>query len=402
MRSFAGHQKNGNQAAADANTIIGDKMIFVHTSGALADGWPAKDDHHEIVLQSSKQCLPMIRFDQGLIHHNEGKAMVEYIKSQLQQIMNTHFNRNLKPNGPNAITDALLLKSNNRGGLSRAAATGVSSRPVRVSRAVQMPPMPMPPSAPALPAQSFINWAPNAGTLTQSILLQQAMSIQQPMMLMHQPVLTPRPMPMQQLTPMSPSAPALPAQSFNNGAPNAGTSNQSIPVQQPMPMQQLTPMPPSAKVHPVVPMQQTMPMPAAGTSTFVSNVLTSTSNPLASIGTGPLVAAPGHACPAMARKARRQYAKAQRAKRRRYLSGQLNHSASAIPTTVSFASRGQHSSGPSSTKTLTYNAPAALNGGVPADAYKKVPRSQNMNDECVICLDLLKEGRCVALRKCGQ
>ena len=257
MRSFAGHQKNGNQAAADANTIIGDKMIFVHTSGALTDGWPAKDDHHEIVLQSSRQCLPMIRFDQGLIHHNEGKAMVEYIKSQLQQIMNTHFNRNLKPN---VVTDALLLNPNNRGGLSRAAAMGLG-------RAVQMPPMP--PSAPALPAQHFIN-------------------------------------------------PSLPA---NPNSVASAWGQQFFPV-------------------------QTMPPPLAA-------------------------------------------------------------GAPAIPTTVSFASgtfipRRQLSSGPSSTQTLTYKAPAALNGGVPADAYKKVPRSHDMNDDCVICMDSLRKGRCVALRKCGQ
>ncbi|EJK58624.1 hypothetical protein THAOC_21237 [Thalassiosira oceanica] len=297
MRSFAEHQRNGNRAAADANTMIGDKMIFVHSSGALADGWPCKDDHHEIVLRSSRQCLPMIRFDQGLIHTNEGKVLVEYIKKELEQIMNRLFNRNLRPN---AVTDAQLLNPANRGGLSGAAAIGLR-------RAVPMPPMPMPPSAPAHPAH--------------------------------------------------------PAQFFINGAPGAGMSN------------------------------------------FVSNMMTSAGMPLPSFGAGPLVAAPGFAPPPAIASANPPAVTF--ASGRQYVPGQtmpppLVAGAPAVPTTVTYASRRRHRPGPSSAQTLTYTAPATLNGGVPANAYKKVPRSHNMNDDCVICMDPLRKGRCVALRKCGH
>lgn len=247
--------------------MIGDKMTGVYRSGALADGWPAKDDYHEIVLRSSRQCLPMIRFDQGLIHTNEGKTLVEYIKKELQEIMNRLFNRNLRPN---AVTDAQLLNPANRGSAT----------------------------------------APRIGTMA-------------------------------------------------------------------------------------------VPMPINGAPSWVSNMMamTSAGMPLPSFGAGPPVAAPGFAPPpaiaSMAFASGRQHVSGQ-------MMPQLVAGAPGIPpSSATFASR-RHGSGPSSAQTLTYTAPATLNGGVPADAYKKVPRTHNLNDDCVICMDSLRNGRCVALRKCGQ
>ena len=261
--------------------MIGDKMIGVHRSGALADGWPAKDDHHEIVLRSSRQCLPMIRFDQGLIQTNEGKTLVEYIKKELQEIMNRLFNRNLRPN---AVTDAQLLNRANRGGLSTT--------------------------------------APRIGTMAVPMAV-----------------------------PMQPSAPP----------------------------------------------------------SWVSNLMamTSAGMPPPSFGAGPPVAAPGFAPPPSMASAIPPPTMAF-ASGRQHVPGQMMPSALAAgfpaipPSTTTFSSRRRHGSGPSSAQTLTYTAPATLNGGVPADAYKKVPRSHDLYDDCVICMDSLRNGRCVALRKCGQ
>ena len=70
-------------AVGDANTIIGDKMVPVggghrrHGQGLDKDGWPLKDDYHEIVLRSSAQCLPMISFDSRTRGTKEGKKCIK-------------------------------------------------------------------------------------------------------------------------------------------------------------------------------------------------------------------------------------------------------------------------------------------------------------------------------------
>ena len=56
------------------------------------DGWPVKDDFHEIVLRSSAQCLPMVKFDRELRNYKEGKECIRRLKYSLQQIINRLFN----------------------------------------------------------------------------------------------------------------------------------------------------------------------------------------------------------------------------------------------------------------------------------------------------------------------
>ena len=61
----------------DVNTIIGDKMILA------GDGWPIHDTYHEIVLRSSTQCLPMVKFDRALLNHEEGRQCVQYLQDSI-------------------------------------------------------------------------------------------------------------------------------------------------------------------------------------------------------------------------------------------------------------------------------------------------------------------------------
>ena len=78
---------------SDANTIVGDKLTgMAMGKQADSDGWPVNDSYHEIVLRTSAQCLPMIKFDKGLRNHKEGKDCVRFIKKSLQGILVLLFN----------------------------------------------------------------------------------------------------------------------------------------------------------------------------------------------------------------------------------------------------------------------------------------------------------------------
>ena len=81
----------------DANTIVGDKLAGLSIPGnqSDSDGWPLDDSHHEIVLQSSAQCLPMIKikFDKALGQDNQGKVCIRHIKKELESILNRLFNK---------------------------------------------------------------------------------------------------------------------------------------------------------------------------------------------------------------------------------------------------------------------------------------------------------------------
>jgi hypothetical protein len=87
----------------DANTIIGDKMplsrclsrTIHHDTYHGRDGWPVHDTYHEIVLRSSAQCLPMVKFDRALQDHKKGKQCVQYLRDSLQQIMDRLFNKGM-------------------------------------------------------------------------------------------------------------------------------------------------------------------------------------------------------------------------------------------------------------------------------------------------------------------
>ncbi len=87
-----------------ANTIIGDKVSLKakdkrrtmnHDAYYDRDGWPIWDTYHEIVLRSSAQCLPMIKFDRALQHHNQGRHCVQYLQDSLQQIIDRLFNKGM-------------------------------------------------------------------------------------------------------------------------------------------------------------------------------------------------------------------------------------------------------------------------------------------------------------------
>ncbi len=94
----------GSDQLVDANTIIGDKtFVSRYLSRTISldahhhdrDAWPAHDTYHEIVLRSSAQCLPMVKFDRALQDHKEGRQCVQYLQDSLQQIMDRIFNKGM-------------------------------------------------------------------------------------------------------------------------------------------------------------------------------------------------------------------------------------------------------------------------------------------------------------------
>ena len=93
----AAHSLSNPAAVGDANTIIGDKMVGTHGAKPVdSDGWPLDDKWHEIVLRSSAQCLPMIKFDRALGQNNEGKECIGHIQKSLQEILDRLFNKGLQ------------------------------------------------------------------------------------------------------------------------------------------------------------------------------------------------------------------------------------------------------------------------------------------------------------------
>ncbi|KAL7554867.1 hypothetical protein ACHAWF_018412 [Thalassiosira exigua] len=80
-----------------ANTVVGDKLSGVTSpSEADADGWPIRDSYHEIVLQSSAQCLPMIKFENAMRQNKEGIECIQFMKKSLQKILDKLFNKGLQ------------------------------------------------------------------------------------------------------------------------------------------------------------------------------------------------------------------------------------------------------------------------------------------------------------------
>lgn len=100
----------GGGASVDANTIVGDKRACAIALGGPSLGprasgfgggsgnqsWPADDSEHEIVLRSSRQCLPVVCFDNALRNCREGKDCVRFIRWSLQQIFDRLFNEGLE------------------------------------------------------------------------------------------------------------------------------------------------------------------------------------------------------------------------------------------------------------------------------------------------------------------
>jgi len=80
----------------DANTIIGDKLEKPESQTLQdSDGWPIKDSYYEIVLRSSLQCLPMVKFNKALIGHNAGIECIRFLRNSLELILNERFNEGL-------------------------------------------------------------------------------------------------------------------------------------------------------------------------------------------------------------------------------------------------------------------------------------------------------------------
>jgi deltex-like protein len=83
----------------DANTVIGDKLQGMTASQTPLlytfdrDGWPVNDSYHEIVLRSSAQCLPMVKFDRVFINHEAGRDCIGFLKHSLELIINRLFNK---------------------------------------------------------------------------------------------------------------------------------------------------------------------------------------------------------------------------------------------------------------------------------------------------------------------
>ena len=93
----AAYSLSNPAAIGDANTIIGDKMTGTYGGKPVdSDGWPLDDGWHEIVLRSSAQCLPMIKFDRALGQNNEGKECIGHIQKSLQKILDRLFNKGLQ------------------------------------------------------------------------------------------------------------------------------------------------------------------------------------------------------------------------------------------------------------------------------------------------------------------
>jgi deltex-like protein len=79
----------------DANTIVGDKLTGLSMPGIQSDsdGWPLDDSYHEIVLRSSAQCLPIIKFDKALRQNSQGEECIRHLKKELESILNRLFNK---------------------------------------------------------------------------------------------------------------------------------------------------------------------------------------------------------------------------------------------------------------------------------------------------------------------
>ncbi len=91
-----------SEEAVHAHTIVGDKTCHDR------DEWPIDDTRHEIVLRSSAQCLPMVKFDRALQDYKEGRQCVKYLEDSLQQIIDQLFNNGMVRSD---IRDAPLIST---------------------------------------------------------------------------------------------------------------------------------------------------------------------------------------------------------------------------------------------------------------------------------------------------
>jgi hypothetical protein len=135
-----------SEKVVDAHTIVGDKMPLSRCLSRKTnldtyhdrDEWPIEDTYHEIVLRSSAQCLPMVKFDRALQHHKEGRQCVQYLQYSLQQIIDRLFNNGMVSSD---IRDAPLIsapesavRTTVRAALSSAGAARASSTALSIDQ----------------------------------------------------------------------------------------------------------------------------------------------------------------------------------------------------------------------------------------------------------------------------
>eukprot|EP00985_Skeletonema_marinoi_P004726 scaffold2051_cov139-Skeletonema_marinoi.AAC.10 len=93
----------------DANTIVGDKMKDITSQQVDTDNWPLNGDNHEIVMRSSAQCVPMIKYDARSRKTKKGKECINNMEKGLQDIFDKYFNAGLQRS---EYQDAEILLSN--------------------------------------------------------------------------------------------------------------------------------------------------------------------------------------------------------------------------------------------------------------------------------------------------
>ena len=136
--------KSDHILPAETNTIIGDK---IHNTSCYGD-WPSTDHFHEYVLRSSSQCIPLIKYETGILESPDGEKCVLHVQSSLQGLLDELFNEKSQPApmGP-IISRNINSPSGSRGMVFNPPNPGIFAAPVI--------------SGPPLPSSGFI--APSGG-----------------------------------------------------------------------------------------------------------------------------------------------------------------------------------------------------------------------------------------------
>lgn len=79
----------------DVKSICGDKITeaMIQNEDFNDDGWPTNDYNHEVVLRSSSQVLPLVRYSKSLIKTSKGRKCIQQFESSLQSILDGLFNK---------------------------------------------------------------------------------------------------------------------------------------------------------------------------------------------------------------------------------------------------------------------------------------------------------------------
>ena len=121
-------------ASIATNTIIGDKLLMAQPVDG--EGWPTTDSYHEVVLQSSAQCLPMVKYDRVLLQREpDGRKCIQYFQQSLQAILDELFNigcqraglGNIAVGGKHALVRRTTTAAAPAGMTSTAAALGTTT-----------------------------------------------------------------------------------------------------------------------------------------------------------------------------------------------------------------------------------------------------------------------------------